>query len=447
MMTGAILGITLASFMVLSQTEYTSVCRSQSWNRTIPVTEAGIEEALALLNTYAGTTNLLTSWPNAAEDDGWTALDDNVFQMTRAIGEDSYTVYITNNPSGAPTILSVATLSWNYLYAAASPPTLFAAVGVPAPSPAPPRRAVLVQVAPPKNYYLFQILAKKGITISGGGTNDSVNSADPAYAANPWASSLEHANGSIGTVETGTSSAFNESSSTILGHVYTGAGSTATTSGGNGGIGAPGWLAANPGGTEPGWVNHNLNIAVPDAPPAPTGVTLWTLPTPTNKIYTLVGSPGTTYYNVPAGLNVSGGHTILITNGPVGLICAGDFSLSGGSGIFISTGSSLVAYLNGKTSLSGQGLVNATGYATNCAFYGSPNCTSIDYSGTSGYIGTVWAPYADYTQSGGSGVIGALIINSFTQSGGRSLMRYDEALGAGPNGMVYRVASWQEVKP
>lgn len=441
-----ILGLTLASFMTLGQTEYTSVCRSQSWNRTIPLTEAGVEEAMALLNKYAGTTNTITSWTNTATDDGWSVVTNNVYEMIRSVGQDSYTVYITNN--GSPTILSTATLGWNYRYAYARPQTMFAAVGVSTPAVAPTRRSVLIQTSPPKTYYLFQILAKKGITISGGGTNDSVNSADPNYANNPWSMSLSHANGNIGTIETGTSGAFDESSSSIYGHVHTGAGSTAKVSGGNGGIGDPAWLSGNGGKIESGWTDDTLNISVPDAPPAPTGVTIWPWPSASNNVYTLSGSAGTTkYYTVPAGLNVSGSGTVLITNGTVCMICQGDFTLSGGSGIVIAKGASLSAYFSGKTTLSGGGVINAAGYATNCAFYGSANCTDITYSGGSGFIGTVWAPYAVYTQSGGSGVIGALIVYSFTQSGGKSLMRYDEALGAGPSGMVYRVASWQEVPP
>jgi hypothetical protein len=446
LITGAILLTTLASFMMLGQAEYTSVCRSQTWNRTMPVTEAGVEEAMALLNKYAGTTNPITSWTTTATADGWTVVS-NVYQITRTVGQDSYTVYITNN--GTTTIFSQATLGWNYQYASYGlPQTMLAAVGVSTPSVSGTRRAVLIQTALPKSIFQFQILAKKDITISGGGTNDSVNSADPNYAANPWSLALEHANGNIGTVETGTSGAFNESSSTIYGHVHTGAGSTATVSGGSGGIGDVGWIPLNGGKIESGWVDNTLNIAVPDAPPVPSGITLLSLPAISNNVYTLRGSPGTTtYYSIPAGLNVSGGGAVLITNGAVGMICQGDFSLSGGSGINISQGSSLSAWFNGKTSLSGGGVINATGYAVNCSFYGTTNCTKIDYSGSSDFIGTVWAPYAAYTQSGGSGTIGAFIVYSFTQSGGKSLMRYDEALGNSPAGGVYRVTAWQEVAP
>ena len=153
------------------------------------------------------------------------------------------------------------------------------------------------------------------------------------------------------------------------------------------------------------------------------------------------------YYQVAAGMNI-GGATVLITNGAVVMKCDGDFTLSGGSCISIAKGSSLTAYFNGKTTLSGGGVINGTGFSTNCTFYGSPTCPTFSYSGSSGFIGTVNAPEAAYTQSGGAGFIGALIVYSFTQSGGKSLMRYDEALAnPGGPGAVYRVVSWQEVPP
>jgi Tfp pilus assembly protein PilX len=445
LMMSAVIGLSLASYLLLTQQEFRSVRRSQTWNRTIPVTEAGVEEALALINKYYGTTNSITNWTTTATADGWTLLSANVYQLTRYLGQDSYTVTITNI-SNSPSIYSVGTLAWSSAAVGGAQP-MFAAVGLQSPSSPSTgtSRAVLVQTAPPKSYFLFGILAKKGISITGGGTNDSVSSLDPNYAANPWSMALEHANGSIGTIESNIVTAFDESSSTIYGHVFTGPGSTVGVSGGSGGIGDPTWLASNPGKIENGWTNNNLNIAVPDAPSAPT-VTAWSLPPAINNTYVLPGVPGTTtYYSIPSGLNVGGGGTILITNGAVGLICAGDFTLSGGSGIAIAPGSSVVAYFNGKTTLSGQGIINQTGYAANCTFYGSSKCTSITYSGSSSFIGTVWAPYAAYTQSGGSGVIGAMIVYSFSQSGGKSLFRYDETLGLGASSGVYRVVSWQEV--
>ncbi|MEO7300643.1 MAG: hypothetical protein ABI042_18930, partial [Verrucomicrobiota bacterium] len=45
-----ILGFTLASYLTLVGTQSRSVSRSQTWNYSIPVAEAGIEEAIVHLN-------------------------------------------------------------------------------------------------------------------------------------------------------------------------------------------------------------------------------------------------------------------------------------------------------------------------------------------------------------------------------------------------------------
>ena len=441
----ALIGIALASYLTLAQQEYVTTYRSQTWNRTMPVTEAGVEDAMALINKYAGTGTPLTSWTNTAAADGWTSVG-NVFHTRRYVKLDYYDVYITNL-NNAPAIKSIGTLTWTYAGTSLPQPT-FAAIGTSIRASTNITRSVLIQTTN-RTSFLFGILARKGITISGGGTNDSINSLDSNYLTNPWSMALEHANGSIGTLESNVSSAFGESSSTIYGHVYTGPGSTVTVSGGSGGIGDASWLASNPGKIEPGWTNNTLNISVPEAPTAPNATYL-PLPPPILNTYVLTGSGISgipIYYYASAGLNISGGATVLVTNGAVVLKCLGDFTLSGGSDLLIAKGASLTAYLNGKTTLSGGGVINGSEYATNCAFYGSTNCTSITYSGSSDFIGTVWAPEADYVQSGGSGFIGAIIANTFNQSGGKSLMRYDESLGNGGLGSVYRVVSWQEVPP
>src|SRR5437762_10115198 len=48
-----ILGVALASYLLLVRGHYTSVNRSQSWNAALALAEAGAEEALAQLNPGA----------------------------------------------------------------------------------------------------------------------------------------------------------------------------------------------------------------------------------------------------------------------------------------------------------------------------------------------------------------------------------------------------------
>jgi hypothetical protein len=58
---------------------------------------------------------------------------------------------------------------------------------------------------------------------------------------------------------------------------------------------------------------------------------------------------------------------------------------------------------NGSTiSLSGQGLINNTGDPTRFTYYGTKNNTTVNLSGSSDFIGVIYAPYAELKVSGGS---------------------------------------------
>ena len=48
----AIIGVTLASCLIMMQAQNASVARSQTWNSSIVTSEAGVEDALALMNKY-----------------------------------------------------------------------------------------------------------------------------------------------------------------------------------------------------------------------------------------------------------------------------------------------------------------------------------------------------------------------------------------------------------
>ena len=60
-----VLSITLASYLVLVQYQNKAVMRSLAWNSSIPLSEAGIEEALTHINMDS-LTNLASA--------GWTAV-------------------------------------------------------------------------------------------------------------------------------------------------------------------------------------------------------------------------------------------------------------------------------------------------------------------------------------------------------------------------------------
>ena len=108
----------------------------------------------------------------------------------------------------------------------------------------------------------------------------------------------------------------------------------------------------------------------------------------------------------------------------------GNISISGSAYILIAPGGSLKLYGGGtKSTLSGGGIANGTGLAANFSYFGMTNNTDVSYSGNSALVGTVYAPQADFSISGGADFYGAAIVNSFSMSGGGAV-HYDEALGA-----------------
>src|SRR5881397_2412979 len=96
LLTTAIIGTALASYLTMASNQNLSVSRSLAWNGAVPVTESGIEEALTQLY-YNGITNLSAN--------GWTALTNGWYYKKRYVDNTSY--YEVNiNPVNPPVIVS-----------------------------------------------------------------------------------------------------------------------------------------------------------------------------------------------------------------------------------------------------------------------------------------------------------------------------------------------------
>ncbi len=85
----AIIGLTLASYLSMVQAQHLNVMRSQAWNSAIPACEAGIEEALAHLNSI-GTNNRATN--------GW-AFSDGAYVKSGTLIDAEYDVSISTADS------------------------------------------------------------------------------------------------------------------------------------------------------------------------------------------------------------------------------------------------------------------------------------------------------------------------------------------------------------
>ena len=90
--------------------------------------------------------------------------------------------------------------------------------------------------------------------------------------------------------------------------------------------------------------------------------------------------------------------------------------------------------------------IRDSGSTAAVVFYGTPNCTKIQYSGSSAFIGTLYVPYAEVDWSGSAAIYGAVVAASYVNSGG-SAIHYDESLGGPTSTGVYTPSSWAEVTP
>src|SRR5215210_1572441 len=79
-----ICAIALSSYLQLVNAQNRAVARSQGWNATVPVMEAGVEEALAHLNKNVDT---------GLNVDGWVKIG-NYYRMERSVGDSYYVVTV-----------------------------------------------------------------------------------------------------------------------------------------------------------------------------------------------------------------------------------------------------------------------------------------------------------------------------------------------------------------
>src|ERR1043165_614817 len=117
-----LVGFTLAAYLTLLRSQNYSTVRSQAWNATIPVIEAGVEDAFSQLNAH-GSTNLAC--------DGWTVTAGGVYYpstVKRTVGENYYIITITNfNPgtlNNFPIIESRGYVNMPVLVSSANQPLL-----------------------------------------------------------------------------------------------------------------------------------------------------------------------------------------------------------------------------------------------------------------------------------------------------------------------------------
>ena len=433
LLTATIIGIALASYFSFVSQQNLSVARSLAWNGTVPVMEAGVEEALTQIH-YNGFTNLSAN--------SWTLAGDGLYHKTRPVAGGTY-CEIAIQPVDPPVIYSTG-----YTPSPLAPSSqigmVLGAITAPTPNPYVKRR---VRVTTTTDTLTHGAMVAKG-TIDFSGNNvstDSFDSSNPAYnTGGSYDATKAKDNGDVRT-NGKTAGVFDAGNSDIKGHVATGAGGTVTV-GSNGSIGDSAWVNAGTQGIESGWNSNDMNVEIQDvSEPFTSGYSTPTSGKVGRTRYDYVLDQSNTNYKL-----ADFGGKVIVTGTNVTLWATDSVSFGTGDFIQIEPGASLKLYVSApQAAIGGNGVVNANGNAKSFEYYGLPSNTSLSLKANASFTGVIYAPEANLTLGGGGSTsydfVGAAVVNSVKMNG-HFHFHYDEALrNLVPSGYV--VASWNEVNP
>ena len=400
-----IVAVTTAGYLNLAKSRTLMRARSTAWNTAIPVLEAGIEEGFTHLQDDS----------NATTANGWTS---------DTVGGQPVLTKSRTFPDGSYFFVTLYTALKNR-------PLIYYSVFVPAPLSAGYLSRTVRVVVTNQATFANAIAAKSTISLSGSAVVDSFDSSSTNGSTGGRYDPTKRTADAPVVTDSTANPAITVSTAHIYGHADTGPGGTVTTAGGT--VGDLAW-STNHTGIQPGYTNTDMNVAYVDA----------ALPSPFSPTTPFPGNVGTTNYSylLDSGsyrlsqLSLSTNQVMYVRGNAV-LYSAGNITVRLGGYIYLAPGASLKLYGGGsKTVFSGGGVVNGTGNAASFSYYGLTNNTTITYRGSTAFVGTVYAPEANFTLSGSGGMCGAAIVNSFLSSGGSSL-HYDLALSGAQSGPRY----------
>ena len=418
LITCGVIATVLASYLLLLSSRYNLTARSMAWNATMPVLEAGIEEAMTHLQYD-------TNSPGANGWEAGTYGGQTVNTKTRHFAGGSYAlVNIADAGSDNPTIYSSgfapAPLGQGYI-----------------------SRTVKVTATRPKRF--SAAIAANGLVNMTAGTVDSYSSCLGAY------STISNGLGTNGSIATNYRAvpAIKVTAGKVYGTVTTGPGGNVTVSG-TASVGEKVWNATKTG-LEPDWKDDTMNVAFPPNAPPPGPYEFWPAltpvggPIPTNITYLSTGTySNTSFSSISRYLPmIVTGDAILYLSGNVNPTNA-TLNIGGLDGnIQIKPGASLTLYVGGRISaISGGGVANSTGQPANFTYYGLNANTNLTVSGSGQFTGTINAPQATLTVNGTAAIFGAAIVNTYNgnSTGG---FHYDECLpGTAP---FLTITGWREL--
>jgi hypothetical protein len=474
----ALIGFLLATYLTLVSSQNGANARSQSWNSAMPIVEAGIEEALAHLNTPRGLTN------GPLDVDNWV-LSGGIYTVNRSLGDSRYSVSIHNyrvgDPTSDPFVESRGFVTMPLLLTAAEGPLLAAAGGTPS------YLGRGVRARTHRDFIFTKgMVAKDSIDLNGNNIQtDSFDSMDPMYSTNGmYVPGMAKDNGDI-AVNSALTNSMDVGNANIYGHISVGPGG-AIDIGPQGSVGSKTWHQNGSKGVESGWSKDDMNVSFDEVVipfsgglplpgggwitnttytmssnsaagaavniyPATCGGTITTnTVTTVNPPLPFPSGPVTTNKNI--GGQITGYTydryvctTVTITTNAVSTATyydyvftdSGDYSghtISGTvyiknsvrvyvtdtldiSAMVIKSGAALKLYSSApEVTLSGNTTANSDGTADSFSFWGTSAVKKITFSGNASFTGTIYAPEAAFTLNGSGNDVIDFIGASITKS-------------------------------
>ena len=431
-----ILVLLMGSYVGVVETQSLAVARSQSWNYALVAAEAGVDEAMAHLNSGVTTNNLATN--------SWVNVGNGLYSKTNVLGS-SYSV-VTIETAPAVTNAYPVIVSTSY-------------------APTPIRSSTLsrtIQVNTKANYSSgtsAAILVKSTVDLSGATiTVNSFDSSNPSYSTGgQYDPTKALANGNIITLSS-VSNAINVEDARVYGSVETAPGGIVgydTKNNATYSVGDSNYVAGGTVGIEAG---HNLqttsyNNSINDVTlPNVTWTTVNALAGNSGKL-TINGSTLTFPWQFTSSgnyeINTDLGGSLYVAAPNVQVYLTGSIKFQTGMEIYVAPGASLAMYVAGPSaSIGGQGVVNATGLAQDFTLYGLPTCTSAGLQGNATFTGVIDTPEAFVSIGGGGSStndFAGQIIAQSCKVNGNFQIHYDQSLGGSPTFTGYRAAFWSEL--
>lgn len=424
-----VLSVALIACLELAMSRTRMTVRSQAWNTSLAMSEAGVEDAMAHLN-YTEGVNLARF--------GYTLSGSRFVKNNVTLGDGSYTVTITTNDP--PTVTAQG---FGRLPATMGGAAIIAMVGQREPVEQKVDRNVEVRIkrVPP----MIGLLSKGKVTVQNDFDVDSYDSSDPAYSNNGvYDSTRTKPNGFVGTISTSAGDMVVQNNAQIRGDV------------GSGGSAASGVISvtspasvgdathvASSSGLQSGHQRDNVRNVIPTIPaPYASG------PMPPSQI---IGGVSYTYvltnrnYFLNGTLNVDGTGAIakkMLVVGKARFYVTDTVNVKGDGYIEIRPGASLELYVGKQVYVMDRGRINHTGTPDRFMLIGLTTAAEVYFQGDSYVSGVVHTPQAKLDMSGNAQFCGAGNANDIVLQGFADF-HFDEALNTNREG-VFQITNWLE---